>query len=102
MAEAKGSCLEHVRDSGVNVLLIAFVGVEMGAAQKRRQIFVNENILKRSDDDATGPLENVFITPRWILLLHLIRQLVVPAEKENCERQQCGILIRARITENWN
>lgn len=84
----------------MNVLLIAAIGLEMNAAEKRWQIFVRKYVLKGGDDKASSTLENLLIAPWRIGLFHAIRQLVMPAEEENSEGEKGWILIRPRVTEN--
>lgn len=101
MPEAEGSCLKHVRDAWMDVLLVALVGFDMSTAKESRQIFVNENVLQRRNHQTASSLENLLVAPRRVHLLYAIRKFVVPAKKENRERQKRWILIGARIAENW-
>lgn len=80
--------------------LVAAIGIELRSAEKGWEIFVHEDILQRSDDEASGALKNVFVAPARVLLLHAVRQFVVPAKKENGERQQSRVLVCSRISEN--
>lgn len=82
------------------VWLVAAIGIKLRTAEKGGKIFVHEDILKRRDDQTSGALKNVFVAPARVLLLHAVRQFVVPAKKENGERQQSRVLVCSRISEN--
>lgn len=85
----------------MNILQVTSVRINAGSAEKGRQIFVHEDILKRRNHESPRSLKNLLVTPRSVLLLDAPRHLVVPAQKENRERQKRRILISARIAENW-
>lgn len=82
------------------VWLVAAIGIEPRTTEKGGEIFVHEDILKRGDDQASGALKNVFVAPARVLVLHAVRHFVVPAKKENGERQQSRVLVCSRISEN--
>lgn len=101
MTETEGRRLKHVRDSWMDVWLVPAIGLNVCSPQKRRQVLVYEDVLQCRDDYSPRSLENVLVAPRRVHLLDAVGQLVVPAKKENREREQRGVLICARIAENW-
>lgn len=99
MAKPERSRLKHVADAWMNIGIVSLVW--RGFFFKQRwQILVQQDILKRSNDDASCPLEDVLVAPRWMLAFDSMCDDIVPSQEHYRKCQQCRILIRSRISQH--
>lgn len=102
MPKAKGCRLKHVADARMNVWIVAAIRGQLSGAQKSGQILVGNDVLQAGDDNATRALKHILIAPGRMLLFDARGQHIVPAQKENGQREQAGILVGSRVAEHYS